>query len=157
MINKITTLEMELALVHYINHRQNVIVPNIQWGMNIHECDLFIVTKAGYAKEIEIKVDKYDLLKDKQKKHKHYNPIIKELYFAIPDYLLKYKEHIPDRAGIYVATRAIKGDHIFISIHRNAERTNAKELSDYDKFNVARLGTMRIWGLKAKLNKLKGG
>jgi len=57
----ITTPEMEIALVRFFNYRTNLIVPNVHWGMNMHECDLLMVSKAGYCTEIEIKVTRADI------------------------------------------------------------------------------------------------
>ena len=64
----ITTTEMEVALAHYLNMRVNLIVPNISWGMFIHECDLLVITPAGYMWEVEIKVSKQDLSRDSKKR-----------------------------------------------------------------------------------------
>src|SRR5690606_3456699 len=97
--------EVEMAVVNYFGSRQHLIVPNVSWGFGLnYEADLVVVTKAGYAKEIEIKVSRADLLKDKEKKHNHDCSKFKELYFAIPERLLKDKEHIPERAGIIVCS-----------------------------------------------------
>ena len=65
------TLEMEIALMRKFDVRRNIIVPNICWGMNLHECDLLSITKKGYATEIEIKVSKPDLRADRDKTHGH--------------------------------------------------------------------------------------
>ena len=75
---KITTHKIEVALANHFNYRLNLIVPNISWGAFIwHECDLFIVSKAGYCTEIEIKISKSDLKKDFEKKHNHESDKIK--------------------------------------------------------------------------------
>jgi hypothetical protein len=54
------TAEMEVELGRYFNYRQNIIVSNVSWGLGIHECDLLIITKSGYATEVEIKVSLSD-------------------------------------------------------------------------------------------------
>lgn len=64
---KITTLDMEIVLMEYFGVNRNIIVPNVSWGLNLHECDLLIFSKSGYATEVEIKISKQDLLKDKNK------------------------------------------------------------------------------------------
>ena len=98
------TKEIELAVAGYFGIRQHLIVPNVSWGFTglYYEADLVVVTKAGYAKEIEIKASRQDLIKDKSKKHNHNCRKFKELYFAIPKKLLKDIEHIPEKAGILV-------------------------------------------------------
>ena len=92
--------EVELAVANYFGIRQHLIVPNVMWGFTglNYEADLVIVTKAGYAKEVEIKVSRADLIKDKEKRYNHDFKKFKELYFAIPKKLLKDIEHIPKRA-----------------------------------------------------------
>ena len=89
----LTTTDMELALTtmpnrrtkSYIDIRRELVVPNVHWGADVHECDLFLLSKSGYAIEIEIKISKADLIQDSKKKHGHVNYKIKQLYFAIPN------------------------------------------------------------------------
>jgi len=108
-----------------------------------------IVTPANYVYEVEIKVNKYDLINDKKKKHQHVDGRIKYLYFAIPDYLEPFKEHIPVRAGIIIVNPEGR-----CSITRPPVLNTQYKLSADEKYQVARLGALRIWGLKTKLLKL---
>jgi len=143
-------LDIEIAVARHFNTRVNLIVPNISWGLFIHECDLLIITKNNYAYEVEIKVSKSDLIKDQKKKHSHNNEKIKKPYFAIPDYLLKYQEHIPEQAGIITVAENGHCEKV-----REAKVRNEYKFTDEEKFNVARLGTMRIWNLKSKLREMR--
>jgi len=102
MLETIKTIDMEIALANYFGVRQNLIVPNVSWGMDSHECDLFVLSPAGYGWEVEIKVSKADLFKDKYKRHGHHSSKIKFLYFAIPDYLQKWIFEIPLCAGVII-------------------------------------------------------
>jgi len=36
MPQKITTLEMEIALANHFGFRKNLIVPNVKWGLNLN-------------------------------------------------------------------------------------------------------------------------
>jgi hypothetical protein len=156
---KITTLDMEIALANHFDYRQNLIVPNISSGMHIHECDLFIVTKKNYCYEVEIKISKADLKKDSEKKHNHKSGKIKRLYFAIPDHLQDCIEYIPERAGIIIVRKNKPSEYYYQQtydvreIREPVENNNSTPLTDKERYNVARLGTMRIWGLKRKLCK----
>ena len=105
-LTKITTAEMECCVASFLNYRSNLIVPNVSWGMALHECDLLVITKAGYAWEVEIKVTKADLKKDSEKWHGHRSSRIKHLFFAIPTYLQDAIEYIPERAGIITVAPA---------------------------------------------------
>lgn len=40
MKDKITTIEIEERIANYFGVRRCIIVPNISWGMYMHECDL---------------------------------------------------------------------------------------------------------------------
>lgn len=144
------TAEMEIILQSYFNISGNIIVPNISWGLGLHECDLLVMSKKGYLTEIEIKVSSSDLKKDMEKRHQHRSKKIKSLYFAIPWYLLDDKDYIPARAGIIVVSEKRQ-----ISIVRTP-RTNkhARALTEKERFQFVRLGSFRIWSLKRKMWKL---
>jgi hypothetical protein len=153
---KAKTRDMEIIIAKYFDYRANLIVPNVFWSMFAHELDLLVLSKSGYAKEIEIKVSKSDLIKDKEKPHNHNDRKIKYLYFAIPDYLLPFIEHIPKRAGILRIDEFGRCKEIRKPIKNNCNY----KFSEQEKFEVARLGTMRIWGLKEKIlnyRKLRDG
>lgn len=141
-----TSTDIEVAVARYLNPRTNLIVPNISWGLDLHECDLLVVTKSGCAWEIEIKVSKYDLIKDKSKPHKHDSHKIKYLYFAIPESLLEHKEHIPERAGIIVVYK--KDLTTRCETVRQPQSHSNYKFTDSERYAVARLGSMRIWDLK---------
>ena len=152
---KITTPEMEIALAQHFNFRQRLIVPNVSWGMYfpelrqaLHECDLLICTSSGYLWECEIKISKADLIKDKEKWHRHFHPAIRRLYFAIPESLMGCIEYIPERAGIVVVKTMGRCDEI-----RKPKQDKGIPLSDNQRLKMAMLGTMRIWSLKKNLLK----
>ena len=153
-MNKMTTTEMEVYLARFFKFASNLIVPNISWGLNLHECDLLILTDSGYATEVEIKISKSDLKKDKEKLHEHSSSRIKKFYFAIPETIIPIEfalEHIPERAGLIVVNSkgscVIKRECIPI---KNPEKFNER-----DRLKMARLGALRIWNLKEKVIKLR--
>lgn len=47
---------LQIACARYFNPRKNVIVPNVSWGMALHECDILVMTPAGVAYEVECKI-----------------------------------------------------------------------------------------------------
>ena len=157
---QITTIQMEEAISRLFGVRTNIIVPNISWGLpGMHECDVFIIKKSGYAVEVEIKRTKADLLADFKKKHDHSDVRIREFYYALPEKLLETcTELIPEHAGIikcYKSQWATRND-IYASIIRPAKiRKDARKLTMEEQFKVAKLGTMRIWTLKNKIIKLQ--
>lgn len=147
MVDYKTTLGIEIALMKKLNVRRKLIVPNVSWGFDIHECDLLVISKNGYATEIEIKISKSDLIKDKEKRHQHKSNKMKYLYFAIPSAMAKYIEHVPARAGVMVVNS--KGE--VFEIAKPRINKNCRMLSETEMFKVARLGAMRILGLKEKV------
>ncbi len=152
----ITTPEMEIALSQFLRYRVNLIVPNVGWGMNMHECDLLVVSKAGYLTEIEIKITRADLRRDLKKRHLHKSPRIKRLFFALPDYLESCQHMVPERAGIILVSAADRASTYPYScgcrrIRAAVTNKAAGKITDYDRYKIARLGALRIWDLKRKL------
>lgn len=142
-----TSDQIEYALSLYFNWRQHIIVPNVWWGLGLnHECDLLIITKSGFAYEVEIKINKYDLRRDVKKRHLHSHYKIKKLYFAIPETLLTETSYIPEHAGILIVK-----DSGLVNKFREAKTQSGKPLTDKDILKVAHLGCMRIWKLKHNL------
>lgn len=142
------TNDIEKAVVKYFNPRQNLIIANVSWGFGIHECDLLILTKADYLYEVEIKISVSDLKRDKFKRHGHYSALIRKLYFAIPTALIEYQSEIPDRAGILEVREIEREDGIKIfSVNkiREAQTFNTPKLTIEQKYQLARLGVLRLW------------
>lgn len=164
-----TTLEMEILVMKHFNFTQNIIVPGVSWGIKrwpdigeLHECDVLKLSKNGYATEIEIKVSKSDLLKDKDKPHGHASNFIKHLYFAVPQHLQEIAlQEAPDRAGILVAKEVKQGFYqektrVFLNqIREPKTNLNAVKWTDEERYKLMRLGCMRIHTLKKNLLKLK--
>ena len=147
MKKKLKASDIEIAVAEYLNVRTNLIVPNISWGMFLHECDLLVLTPAGFAWEVEIKISRADLIKDKEKRHGHHNNKIKSLYFAIPDYLEYCIEHIPERAGVISVNDKLRCK----TLRRPISVKCPYRFTMQERYKVARLGSMRIWGLKRKI------
>jgi len=151
------TLDIEIAVMKYLGIRQNMIVPNVSWGMYLHECDILCLSKVGYATEVEIKITKYDLLKDKEKWHGHYDEKIAYLFFAVPESLkLIALAQIPERAGLFVAEKKkSNGEISIVQIKNCLKNKNAIKWDDKERSKLGRLGTMRILKLKEKIRKLQ--
>jgi hypothetical protein len=152
-LDKITTPEIEVRVATYFGYRRNIVVPNISWGVGLHECDLLVVRDSGYGIEIEIKVSKSDLKADALKGHHHRDRQnrISELYFAIPSYLENCIEYIPEHAGVLIVTRYDSG--LGVKMYRKAKiNKNRGKFSEKEMLKIAHLGTMRIWNLKRDVN-----
>ena len=156
MTQKITTPEMECALAGWFDYRQNLIVPCVYWGVGYytHECDLLIVSRAGYVTEVEIKISRSDLRADAKKAHGHQNQRIKYLYFAVPEKLeAAALEFAPERAGIITVRDYAPGQWSPLCKRIRAPTCikHAPKMTDAERYKVARLGALRIWNLKRDL------
>ena len=150
---------MEVAIAKYFSYRLHIIVPNVSWGFFNHECDMFLIRKSGYGFEVEIKRSKSDMLADFKKKHGHKDRAnrIVQLFYAFPEELLsKVEDMVPEECGIITVKKykSVGNEYrAHASMHRDAKRRKgAKPLTQKEQLKIARLGTMRIWTLKEKLN-----
>lgn len=142
---------IEETLVGYsgpFSYQKWLVVPNVSYGLNLHECDVLALTRSGYAHEIEIKVSKADLKKDLLKPHGHRSQKIKCLWFCGPAELKEaFEEICPERAGIILIhePRTTGGNHRAV-IHRKAlPNTSARKFTAEERLKMAELGTMRYW------------
>lgn len=147
-----TAKEIEIAVAtKWFGVRRNLIVPNVSWGFLPYEADLLILTNSKYAWEVEIKVSRQDLIRDASKGHNHACNKIRQLWFAIPEKLMRCLEFVPAKAGILVVDR--KG---FVREQRPpAVNTQAIKLTDEEVFTVCRLGALRVWSLKEQIHRAK--
>ena len=149
------SLEIEIAVSELFGVRRHLMVPNVSWGLGIHECDMLIVTKSGYANEVEIKISQYDLKQDQKKTHGHRSRLIRRLFFAIPMELQEFGNYVPERAGIIVVNNGCShpspgnNNQPWCKITRPAQiNKDAKPLSQEQIIHLGRLASMRIWSLK---------
>ena len=154
------TVDMELALVAHFDYRRNLIVPNVHWGMNMHECDLLMLSQHNYATEVEIKISMADLRADAKKPHGHRSGgRIKNLWFALPEklkekHLEKIEQLVPERAGILFVREDDDNWTPRVRMHRPPRgNANARNWTDEERYKLARLGALRIWNLKRKILK----
>ena len=151
----LSLVDIELAVVNYFNMRRHVIVPNVSYGLGLHECDLLVAQPNGYAIEVEIKRSRFDLLADAKKPHSHESDKIRKLYFAMPVSMYeKCKDDVPKRAGIIVVDRSKSGAPRASRMREPEVNAKARKLTDAELFKLTKLGVMRIWALKRKVQAL---
>ena len=160
----IKTAKMEIILMHYFGIRRNLIVPCVSnWSdLTLFEIDLLILSKSKYATAIEIKVSKSDLKNDLNKRHisqldkcqwngelgfNHYYKNLKHFYYAVPEELKEDAlDQIPSWSGLLIAKKY--GEHYHIVEIRKPKLLFNTKWTDEMRFQLARLGTMRILNLK---------
>lgn len=159
---EVKTPELERLVVEHFNYRRNLIVPNVFWGWGLnYEADLVVVTQAGYAAEVELKVSKSDLRADAKKRHSHDAAVFKRLWFAMPEDIFE-ESLVPDRAGVLLAreqtakrrygrqAKKISPVGWELRVHRKPTDTKAKAIDDVRRLKLAKLGCMRVWKLKER-------
>lgn len=146
---------MEETIARHFGIRQNLIVPNISWGLGVHECDVLVVRPSGIAIEVEIKRSRADLLADFKKGHGHKSKKIGQLYYAIPSCLYEScADLIPEHAGILELWKHEQRGWWYCTVRKEAPKNGNRKLTEKEILKVARLGTMRIWSLKRKVIEL---
>lgn len=149
------TPDVEIAVANYFKPRVNMVIPNVSWAFSHYEMDLVVVTQSNYIYEIEIKVSKSDLINDKKKRHDHNCTKTKFLFFAIPENLLLYREHIPKGAGIITCEERYGYGAGNVRIFQKPKKRTDYHLPYEERLLLARLGYLRMWDLKKKVNQMK--
>lgn len=151
--------DIELALAYRYKWRQNLIVPNVYYGLHFpHELDLMVVTPSGWATEIEIKVSISDLKADQKKSHGHRSNRIKYLYFAVPEALqVPALELIPERAGLFIVRPDLELYEYRKTEIVKSPTTNkcARKVTTDERIKLNELATMRIWSLKEVIYRMQ--
>jgi hypothetical protein len=154
-MKKLNCSDIEISLAHYFGTRKNYIVPNVSYGLGIHEVDLLIVSLSGYCTEIEIKTSVSDLKADLKKEHGHESNKIKYFYFAVPEKLKeKALELIPERAGLFIIKDSETLWHNCEIIKEPITNKNALALTAEEYAKLGHLSAMRIWNLKEIIRSL---
>ena len=87
MDTNLTVKQIENALIFgsgMFSVRNDIIIPNLSWGLLNHEADLAIINKTGYLTEIEIKRSLADLRADFKKDVYHCDERVYNFYYCIP-------------------------------------------------------------------------
>jgi hypothetical protein len=146
-----TEAHMQVAMARYFDSRRNIVVPNISWGMQLHECDVLVLTPAGFAYEVEIKVNRADIVADGKKAHGHYDKKLVKLFYAVPKFLADFAlTKIPERAGLLAVESPT---WLWAQQIRAAKQTGDYRWTAEQRLKLAHLGCMRIWPLLENLNR----
>ena len=155
---RISLTEMEVAIAEMYGVAKHLIVTNVSWGMDMHECDILVLRPTGYALEIEIKRSLADMKKDAEKKHGHVDRQnrLKELYFAFPDDICeKCTVHLPAGAGVILVSRKTTGNVRAKIIKPATPVKNARPFDEKEISQLQRLAAMRAWTAKRRIIRLE--
>lgn len=169
---KRSLLDIEIGLANKFEWKRNVVTFNIcGWSGTLpifHECDVLVMSKSGYLTEVEIKRSFVDFKND-FKKHRTPNSynLIKNFWYCVPEGIhekcfqywkqnplsfringfITYNEYQFDEWG------PVFREHIVENPETLPVRKPVK-LSIEQQFEVARLASMRVIGMKEKFRKL---
>jgi len=162
--SRVTADMVEIVVANHFNWRQNLIVPNVHWGLGLeYECDMVIVRPSGYVIEVEIKVTAADLRRDRNKRKWQFinsanlyrtNQLFKLRYFAVPVELAGEINNIPEGCGFIVADVLAEDgtvnryDGCCKIVKQSRVNKQALPISPAKWDNLQRLAAMRIWSLK---------
>lgn len=164
MVDTNLTLEqIEIGIAQYFGYRQNIVVPNISWGMLNHEADIIVLNKSGYLTEVEIKRSWADFLADFRKSHTHDDDLISWKYYAVPESIIdKCKQKLSEidplkKWGLLKYSEFMNECYVDLIYYpgNKTEHSIGKKLNSNDQFQLARLGAMRTWALKRKIIKFQ--
>ena len=134
----------------FISYRDYVCVPNLTTYVGGGEADLVTISDSRWMVEYEIKVSIADLKRDKRKdKHllwEHYQNLVSELWYVLPEDIFNDSlfEHLPAYAGMI--TVSMRDKRPIFAIKKRAKRKDtARKLTDIEMFKIARLGCIRYW------------
>ena len=148
-MNHETAVEIEYDIAMYFGPARYVIIPNVYWSILPWECDLALLTKSNYLYEVEIKISKQDLMRDRAKRkwvhHDGYKT--RKTWFAIPEKLRDCVEYIPEKAGVLVVSKT----GVVSQIREARTDTKARKLYVSEQLRFMRLGSLRMWTLKKVL------
>lgn len=167
-LDNVKCIDLEIAIMRQFNGRQNLIVPNVTNMMGVvkFETDMLVLTKCGYAYGFEIKVSRADLKADfKKPQHtkigemmngrtgmERYYGKFKHFYYAVPEQIKEMAlELIPPFCGLWVLYREKYPGPSKFYLAKEAKILFNYKWSESDQFYIAKLGTMRLLGLKEAL------
>ena len=158
---KLSLYEIECALAESrkFDYIRNLVVFNVKGQSEVlplhHECDMLVCSKAGYLTEVEIKRSWSDFIADFNKRHDHSSELIKYFYYAVPVALReKVNEYLQGKRKCGIITYTEDG---WIDEYRFCPILSYKKIFLEQKLEMARLGCLRVIGLKQKITELRNG
>jgi hypothetical protein len=154
---ELSVKDIQALLAEYFGIRNNIIVPNVSWGLLDYEADLLIMNKTGYVTEIEIKRSWSDFLADFKKDDvAHKSELIYQFWYCVPDALYskcieKLKEVYPD--SLDRPNVISYSDSGILNFHGKSAsycRGKHRKLFLEEQLKLTRLGCMRYWSSEFK-------
>lgn len=157
LLTKLTVKEIEDMLVAGANLREELFVPNVSWGFfTEHEADLVRISRSGVLTEYEIKRSWTDFLADFKKQSYHADDRISWLYYVVPECMAEeaVKYIISDEGSKYSYHAGVLGfnESACYDVYLACNYPKQRRLYVEDMYDIARLGVLRYWNLRRKLD-----
>jgi hypothetical protein len=157
--------DIQLAIINHsflCDTRNDIIVPNVSWGLLPYEADLLVVRKSGTVLEFEIKRSFQDFKKDFEKHHTHDSELITYFYYVIPIKIEeKVKKFLLDKYGddakkypavlMYSEDSTINRMVYYDKEYGQEKRKNYVKMTEAQKSTLARLASIRYWNVVNEL------
>lgn len=109
---------VEAAIRRHVDHRRNILIPEAnvrgphpRGGFDEYRADFVMVTQAGYATELEVKVSLADWRRDLAKPKWVTMPDwITRFVYVVPEHL-GLPEWVPEHAGVWHVVPVLVGDY----------------------------------------------
>lgn len=145
---------LQRSVAAYFNYRNNMIIPNIYYPNMYHECDVLVVSKAGYMTEVEIKITLEDFKRDIKKKYK--SDGLKYFYYAVPSTLVEQVTPLlPTHAGLLSVRPGYFDPYFTEVVIKSPANKECIVLTDEQRINLGRLCAIKLWNIKEnRFNKM---
>lgn len=150
--------------------RNDIIIPNLSWGLLNHEADLAIINKSGYLTEIEIKRSIEDLRADFKKDIFHNDEKVYRFYYCLPKsirekalelfqaewkkigLLYNHESEFENRVTQFYPAVIWYDERGYLSYEpkKLSNRSGARKLFLEERLTVARLASCRYWDMRKK-------
>lgn len=167
MDTNLTFEQICLALRNCIifNKRNDIMIPNLSWGLLDYEADFVAINRSGYMTEIEVKRSWEDFKADFRKLHTHNDARVYRFAYCVPQgiaercvtYIRESNPDTPDWQLPAVIYYTEDGEIGFsdLCVMDNYHAVKRRKLFLEEMLTVARLGQIRYWNLLEKINEKK--
>lgn len=166
MDTELSVKQIEDTIVRrYCNTREDIIIPNLSWGLLPYEIDLAVIKPNGYMTEYEIKRSYSDLVADFKKAIYHNDERVKYFHYVLPigikdKAVALFDEHMHDESY-----KAVFGSRYPSCLFYNERAQfvsqtswdnllcgNHRKLYLEEQLTVARLVSIRYWTMRQKID-----
>lgn len=155
-IDHLTEKHMQVILTHWIlmDRKHRSVAPNIQFiPYTKWESDLVSISHSDYAFEYEIKIDRWDFIKDAKKaKMAHYRLLknsfipFRKFYYAVPEGMVSVDE-VPSFAGLIYVSQHGNSNKPLNAVVKVVKQAPNRKVSKVTQKQISQLNRSLAWKL----------